>query len=129
MRCTGLAILVTLVLSGSVTSAHHSYSNFDADRTVTLEGDLVELLYAQPHLVMKIRTADAKNYIVTWQTPAFVEQVAHVTRSTFRSGDRLIISASPARDSAIRQLALVREIRRPRDGWSWRRETPVPATQ
>ncbi len=123
MRFTSLAILMALVLSGSVASAHHSYVNFDTNRVVTIEGDLVQLLYANPHLVMRIRAADSENYLVTWQTPAWVERVAHVTPSTFQAGDRLIISASPARDSASRHLAVVREIRRPRDGWSWKRES------
>ena len=53
------AALGTAILAGnSVAWAHHGYATFFSpmDRTVAIEGDLESLLYANPHVVMKIRS-------------------------------------------------------------------------
>jgi hypothetical protein len=116
-----LAFVGVLILGGSV-YAHHSYANFYApsERTVSIEGDLESLLYANPHIVMKIRAADSAVYTVAWQAVGWVERNAGVTRTTFKIGDHLVIVGAPARDPASREVTLLREVRRPSDGWRWR---------
>ncbi len=95
-------------------------SSSPTERTVAIEGDLENLLYSNPHVVMKIRAADRTVYTVTWQASRWVARNARVTKSTFKVGDHLLITAAPAHDSASHELTQVREIRRPRDGWMWR---------
>jgi hypothetical protein len=126
MTRTCWTILGLFVLVSTAAHAHHGYANFYMDRTVTIEGRLEALEYANPHVVMKIRSADATAYVVTWQAQRWVEHNAGVTSTTFKIGDDLIVSAAPARDPAVHELASVREIRRPSDGWSWRRPAPFP---
>jgi hypothetical protein len=122
MRRMIFAVLGILVLAAGSARAHHGYAAFfkPTERTVVVEGDLEGLLYANPHVVMTIRAADATVYQVTWQSAAWVERNARVTRTTFKSGDHLIITAVPSRDPASHEVTLVREVRRPRDGWRWR---------
>ena len=122
-----VAALSAIVLAGnSVAWAHHGYATFfnPADRTVAIEGDLENLLYANPHVVMKIRAADSTIYSVTWQASRWVARNAGVTKSTFKVGDHLIITAAPSRDPASREVTQLREVRRPRDGWMWRSTSP-----
>jgi hypothetical protein len=122
-----VAVLGAIVLAGtSVVWAHHGYATFfkPTDRTVAIEGDLENLLYANPHVVMEIRAADSTIYTVTWQASRWVERNAGVTRTTFKVGDHLIITAAPSRDPASHEVTQVREVRRPRDGWMWRSTTP-----
>jgi len=45
---------------------------------------------------------------------------AKATRNTFHIGDKLVVIGAPARNESSTEIALVREVRRPRDGWQWR---------
>jgi hypothetical protein len=102
--------------------AHHGYAGFfdPKDRTVAIEGELESLAYGNPHVVMRVRTAEATLYTVTWQSAYWVEHQAGVTKSPFRTGDHLVIIGAPPRDPASHEVTRVREVQRPRDGWSWR---------
>jgi len=126
MRRTIAAVLGMSVLAGASVLAHHGYANFvdPAVKTATIEGDLEGLRYANPHVVMMIRTADSTLYAVTWQSAFWVRQFAHVTPTTFKVGDHLVVTAAPSLDPASHDLARVREVRRPRDGWTWRDSQP-----
>jgi len=120
-----LAVVALVALSGVSPRAHHSYAGFfdPKERTVAIEGRLESILYANPHVILKIRAADSTVYTITWQARTWVERQAGVTKSTFQIGDRLIVVGSPSRDAASREVTLVREVRRPADQWMWRSTT------
>ena len=122
-------VIIGAVLAGSSAYAHHGYTTFfsPTERTVAIEGDLENLLYANPHVVMTIRGADTTVYTVTWQAASWVERNAGVTKETFKVGDHLIVVGSPSRDPRSHDVTLLREVRRPRDLWSWR--SPAPFAQ
>ena len=126
MRRTLLAVVAVVALAATSVSAHHGYANFDRDHPVRVEGTLVSLLYGNPHVVMTIRSADSTIYRVTWQAASWVEREAGVTKTTFKVGDDLVIRAAPARDPASHELASVRAVQRPSDGWNWRLATHQP---
>jgi hypothetical protein len=119
-------ILGVLLVAGASLRAHHSYSGFfdPKERTVAVEGTLETLLYANPHIVMKIRAADSTVYTVTWQAVTWAERNAGVTKTTFNVGDSLVVIGAPARDAASHEVTQVREVRRPKDGWTWRSSAP-----
>ena len=85
---------------------------------MTVDGVLEELLYANPHIVMKVRSG-SEVFIATWESPNTVLRRAHFTATTFHLGDRIIVSGSPARDSFKHELASLKEVVRPSDGWKW----------
>ena len=122
MRHIVLAVLGVVILAGNSARAHHGYTTFfdPTERTVAIEGNLEDLVYGNPHVVMKIRAADSQVYTITWQAATWVERNAGVTKSTFAVGDRLIVTGAPSRDPASHEVTLVREVRRPSDRWSWR---------
>jgi hypothetical protein len=121
-RIVSAALGMVMLAGNSVAWAHHGYATFFSpmDRTVAIEGDLENLLYANPHVVMKIRAADSTVYTVTWQASRWVQRQAGVTKTTFQVGDHLFIIAAPSHDPASHEVTQVREVRRPRDGWMWR---------
>ena len=125
MKRIVLTIAVMVLAAGSV-RAHHSYAGFfdPTERTVAIEGTLDDLLYANPHVVMKIRAADSTVYTVTWQAATWVQRQASVTKDTFKVGDQLVVIGAPSRDSSSHEVSMVREVRRPRDQWSWRASAP-----
>jgi Family of unknown function (DUF6152) len=115
-----------LLLVATSLRAHHSYAGFfdPKERTVSIEGTLEDILYANPHVVMKIRSADSTVYTVTWQSATWVKRQAGVVKNTFKVGDRLTIVGAPSRDSESHEVTQVRELRRAGDAWTWRHTTP-----
>jgi len=113
--------MVMLILAGrSSALAHHSHPNFLLDQEVSIEGDLVELKYANPHVLLKIRTADGVVYTAEWQAASWLLSHAHVTLSTLRVLDHVIVSGAPSRDPESHELVQLKEVRRPIDGWTYR---------
>jgi|SRR5688572_24577471 hypothetical protein len=123
MRRRLLTFVILVFMAGSPgAQAHHSLAGFFTlkERTVAIEGRLESYLHESPHVFMKIRTADAILYTITWNASTWVQRRAGVTKSTFQIGDHLIVTGAPSRDSKLHEVAHVTEIRRPKDQWVWR---------
>jgi hypothetical protein len=114
------AVIGIVVLAGISARAHHAHTDFLLDQTVTVEGNLEELRYANPHVVLKIRTAEGVVYLAEWQAASWLQYHAHVMLTTLRVGDQLIVSGAPSRDPASHELVRLKQVRRPRDGWTYR---------
>ena len=65
MRTTVLIVAV-LILAGTAVGAHHSYADFDQDRSVSVEGTIQSILFANPHVVMMVKKDDSTVYTMTW---------------------------------------------------------------
>jgi len=126
MRRYLAAVLVAgLGLIASQAHAHHSISaTYMEDRTVTVEGQLVQLLFRNPHsfvhLVVRERDGSTVRYAVEW---VGANQLGGqgVGRDTLKIGDRVVISGNPGRnrkDHLLRMLTLTR----PKDGFDWGRK-------
>jgi hypothetical protein len=112
-------VILILVLAGSSARAHHSHPDFLLDHKVSVEGTLEALTYANPHVVLRIRTAQGVLYTAEWQAASWLQYHAHVTLTTLRVGDHVIISGAPSRDPASHELVRLQEVRRPSDGWAY----------
>jgi hypothetical protein len=122
MRRRLLAAFVASMLLSTAASAHHSYGAYFEDRTVSIEGTVDSIHFANPHVTFNLRTDAGEVYAAEWQN---LIQLRHgnVGPTTLKAGDRVIVVASPPRDPSSRKITLLREIRRPADGWLWRRTT------
>ena len=122
MGRTLLATILLAMLGAASASAHHSYGAYFEDQTVSIEGTVESLRFANPHVTFNLRTDSGVVYTAEWQN---LIQLRHgkVGPTTLKAGDRVIVIASPPRDPASRKITLLREIRRPADGWLWRRTT------
>jgi len=114
------ALVGVLVLAGASVHAHHTHPDFLLGQTATVEGTLEELRYANPHVLLKIRTAEGVVFVAEWQAASWLQYHAHVMLTTLRVGDQLIITGAPARDPTSRALVRLTQVRRPQDGWSYR---------
>jgi hypothetical protein len=118
-----LVLLASCVL-GRPLSAHHSFAaSYLENQSVTIEGQLVQLQFRNPHSFVQIivREPDGRDirYAVEWRGAG--ELVAQgVTNGTLRVGDRLVITGNPSRNTTDHRVRLLRLLR-PRDGfmWSW----------
>lgn len=102
--------------------AHHSYgASYLENQTVTIEGQLVQLLFRNPHsfvhLIVREKDGTIVRYAVEWGGALQLDGQG-VSRDKLKIGDRLIISGNPGRnrkDHLLRMLTL----HRPKDGFGW----------
>jgi hypothetical protein len=113
-----------LILAGGSISAHHSYAAYDREHPVSIEGDIEQVAYENPHTVLTIRNATA-DYTVEWGA-LFQLQRWNVALGTLKVGDHVIVTGSAWRDPSVRKLSIITDIRRPSDGWHWSRQLQNP---
>jgi hypothetical protein len=127
MSRTTLAVLAALALAGTAASAHHAYTDFALDRDATIAGTIEGIRFQNPHVLIVMRTADAARFTAEWRGAHWLESHPElvspgrmpITSNTLKPGDRIIVTGAPSRDSALRSLVNLKEIRRPSDGWLW----------
>jgi len=113
------AVLAILLLAGISAEAHHRPVGFLLGEKRTVEGRLEEIRYANPHVVLFIRTADGTLYSAEWQAAWWLQFRAHVMLTTLRVGDQLVVTGAPAAEPSSHELVRLKEVRRPRDGWTY----------
>lgn len=106
-------------------TAHHSFAaEFDYDLTGTIEGEVVEVLYVNPHARYFIEVTDDAGNRVLWdaqsRSPSALQRVGWV-RDTIKAGESVVIEGNLGRDNArkiwIREVTLGSgQVIRPDDG-------------
>jgi hypothetical protein len=117
-----LPLAILILLAGVTASAHHSFAAFYfEDESVTIEGQVVEYQYRNPHTWLHFTGKDAEGvehtYAAEWSNPGRLRPQG-VTQDTFKAGDTVVVTGSPGRTPSEYRLHL-KQIRRPADGWSW----------
>jgi hypothetical protein len=119
----GLPFLALGALVGVVpVYGHHAFAAYYLeDQTVSIEGDLVEFEYRNPHAWVHVDSRDnfgrMQKVSAEWANPGRLSQQG-ITRDTLKPGDRLIVTGSPARNPSEYRMHL-KKIERPADGWTW----------
>lgn len=102
--------------------AHHSFAaTYFEDKRVTIEGDLVQFLYRNPHSFVHVEVKDANGETVRWAVEwGAGGQLGRqgVTRETLKPGDHVIVVGNPGRNPDDHRLRMV-NVTRPSDGWKW----------
>jgi hypothetical protein len=102
--------------------AHHSFaSTYLEDQVIAIEGDLVDVVYRNPHSFIHVMAPDASMRMRLWAVEASNRgqlRLQGVFEETLKPGDHLVITGSPGRDAGAWRLRL-RTIVRPKDGWRW----------
>lgn len=117
----GFAVAALLV-GGARLQAHHSFAaTYFEDKTETIEGDLVQFLFRNPHSFVHVEGKDASGNVVRWAVEwgaGLQLNRQGVTRETLKPGDHVIITGNPGRNPEDHRLRM-RTISRPSDGWKW----------
>ena len=104
-------------------SAHHSFAaTYLEDEKMTVEADVVQFLFRNPHSFLNLETKDAKTgqtitWAVEWGGGGQLGSQG-VQKETLRPGDHVIVIGEPGRDPEAHRLRMI-SIKRPSDGWSW----------
>ena len=112
--------VVALCLTATAAFAHHSYAAYDREHPVSIEGDISQVVYANPHVILTVHANDAE-YTVEWLS---LYQVSRwiVAKGKLAVGDHVVLTGCALRDKTERRISLVTDIRRPSDGWAWSRQ-------
>jgi hypothetical protein len=102
--------------------AHHSFaSTYLEDQKMTVEGNVVQFLYRNPHSFVHVEAKDKDGTLVRWA----VEWGAGgqlgsqgINRDTLKPGDHVVIIGMPGRNPDDHRLRMM-NITRPSDGWTW----------
>ena len=123
MKRTMFVMLAAAGLLSTVPAyAHHSFAaTYFEDKTQTIEGDLVQFLFRNPHSFVHVEAKDEKGELQRWAIEwgaGLQLNRQGVTRETLHPGDHVIITGNPGRNAEDHRLRM-RTISRPKDGWKW----------
>jgi hypothetical protein len=124
------AAIVAAVACAAPAYAHHSFPDvYLEDRTVTIQGELAQIVLRNPHsfvhVVVKQRDGSLVRYAVEWVGVTELGGQG-VTPQTLRLGDYVVISGRPGRNPAEHRVRMT-SLRRPKDGFDWQiRDRAMP---
>jgi hypothetical protein len=123
-RCLAVLFVATAVFASARVWAHHSFAaTYLEDQTVTIEGELVQFLFRNPHSFVHVNVKEKDGtvvrYAVEWGGAGQLGGQG-VTRETLKAGDHVIISGSPGRNPKDHRVRMV-TLHRPKDGFGWGR--------
>src|ERR1700745_268759 len=109
------ALAVAGVLAAGIASvwAHHSTTMFDHATTMTINGEVVELRWVNPHVslsvngVVKERAEDGPAvWVMEMTSPGNLVRAGGWRRDAVKPGDKVVVDFSPLRDAERRGGAL-----------------------
>lgn len=128
MRSNWKMLLPAALLSamaGTVAQAHHSFTaTYFEDRTIQIEGKLLQFLFRNPHSFVHVEAPDEKGEMHRWAVEwGGAGQLANqgVTNQTLRVGDVVSITGNPGRDPSDYRIRM-QYLRRNSDGFDWGRK-------
>ncbi len=117
-----VVLTIAVVGAGMTARAHHSFAaTYHEDRTVKIEGKLVQFLFRNPHSFVHVEAPDDSGEMQRWAVEwGGVGQLAGqgITRETLKAGDVVVITGNPGRNPADHRMRMV-TLRRPSDGFTW----------
>jgi hypothetical protein len=121
-----LLALVLAAATTNLTHAHHSFAaSYFPDRTVTIDGKVVQFLFRNPHSFLDVAPVGEKRHdetwVVEWGGGGQLSRVG-VSKDTLKPGDHVVVIGNPSRNPTDHRLHMV-SIFRPSDGWKWSGDT------
>jgi len=118
-------VLLVLFIAGAFSVpvlAHHSFAaTYFTDKTVSVEGTLVQLSFRNPHSFVHIEAPDStgamRRWAVEWGAINSL-QGQGVNRETFKAGDKIVITGNPGRNPTDYRIRM-QSIKRLSDGVTW----------
>jgi len=116
------SVLALALLAAGQASAHHSFAaTYFEDKTMQIEGKIVQFQFRNPHSFIQVEVKDDKGQLQRWSIEwGGAGQLGSqgVTNETLKYGDVVTIIGNPGRvaeDHRVRMLSL----RRKSDNFGW----------
>jgi len=121
-RSLVVLLVIGMLTIGATAYGHHSFAaTYHEDRTVQIEGKLLQLMFRHPHSFLSVEAPDEKGVMQRWG----IEWVGAgqlgsqgVTRETLKAGDLITITGHPGRNPADHRIRMV-TLKRKSDGFVW----------
>ena len=98
-----LVAVAGILLGVHAATAHHSFSMFDATRTVTLKGVVKDWQWTNPHAWLIVIVKDDKGEAHEWslegQSPQVLRGQGYL-RNSIKVGEEVTVSINPRRDGS-----------------------------
>ena len=124
LRLLTLATVLVVVAAG-VARAHHSFTaTYFEDRTVTIEGRVLQFQFRNPHSFVHVQAPDDNGELHRWAVEwGGSSQLSNqgLAGATLRPGDVVEITGNPGRDASDHRVRM-RYLLRPADGFDWGNE-------
>jgi len=114
------------VVAAAPVQAHHSLTEYDVARRITMSVTVREYHFVNPHpyLIAELRTGRlAQDWRLELDNRFELVQIG-MSSSTFTRGDTLIVTGSPGHDQ--KPILYVRELDRPSDGFRYEQQGSTP---
>jgi hypothetical protein len=114
--------LAALLLSGIAAFAHHSLgATYDGNKTVQIDGKILQLLLRNPHSFLQVEGPDDKGVMqrwsLEWRSAGSLGQ-QNIKRDSLKAGEEVVITMNPSRTPTDHRGALV-TLHRKSDGFGW----------
>jgi len=122
MKRLAAFVLTGALLCGGRVYAHHSFaSTYLENKQLSIEGELLQFAYRNPHALLQIMAPDAnrqmQRWTVEWEARGALDHQG-ISSMTLKPGDRIVITGNPGRNPGDYWLRAL-TISRPKDGWKW----------
>jgi hypothetical protein len=117
-------IILTLaaLLAATQAYAHHSLAaTYYADKEITLDGKIAELLLRNPHSFLQVEAPDESGVMQRWSLEwrsSGQLGTQGIKRDTLKVGDPVVVTANPSRTPGDHRAAL-KTLHRKTDGFGW----------
>ena len=106
--------IVTLAFGGSPAIAHHSFAMFDRQKTLVLEGTVLQFQWTNPHVWIQVKVRDERGASAEWGVECTSVNMLRRQgwhHDSLHPGDRVRLLLRPLRDGSHGgQLAKLLEI-------------------
>ena len=111
-RLTGLVVAAILLLAAGTMSAHHSATNYDTDKQITLQGTVTNFKFSNPHPCVHFQTKDEAGNVVEWigesGSPPNRWYNSGWRANALKPGDAITVTGNPSKDG--RKMLRLRKI-------------------
>lgn len=115
-------LLAASLAAAAPAVAHHSAAAlYDVQRTIEIEGQLVQFSFRSPHSFVAVQAPDEEGnmqrWVVAWNAARQLSRQG-ITRDFFRPGDKVVVRGHPGRNPDDHIIAMT-GIYRESDGFRW----------
>src|SRR3974390_1562778 len=114
--------LLAALFIGTQAYAHHSLAaTYYADKEITLDGKIAELLLRNPHSFLQVEAPDEsgtmQRWSLEWRSSGQLGTQG-IKRDTLKVGDPVVVTVNPSRTPGDHRGAL-KTLHRKTDGFGW----------
>ena len=123
---TAKVLAIALALTNAPLRAHHSLTEYDIARKITLDAVVREFHFVNPHPYLLVDAGvggDARVWRLELDNRNELVDIG-MTASTFARGDHLVVSGPPGHDQ--KAILYVRELQRTSDGLRYEQPDSTP---